>query len=79
MVKVVGLGTQDTFEEAQEFVERGGIKSFSMLWDPTFESWLQLGITAQPAAILFDREGRPVDQWAGNFNEAEVLALAEKA
>ena len=79
MVKVVGLGTQDSFEEAREFVQRGGIKSFSMLWDPTFESWRQLGITAQPAAILFDREGRPLDQWAGSFDEAEVLERAGKA
>jgi peroxiredoxin len=79
VVRVVGLGTQDSFEEAQEFVERHGTKSFSMLWDPSFASWRQLGITGQPAAILFDREGRPLERWVGPFDEGEVLDLARKA
>lgn len=50
-----------------------------MLWDPGFESWQRLGITAQPAAILFDRNGRPIERWLGPFDEAEVLDLARKA
>ena len=79
MVKVVGLGTQDSFEEAQKFVVRRGTTSFPMLWDPTFASWRRLGITGQPAAILFDREGRPLERWVGPFDEAEVLDLAGKA
>ena len=79
MVKVVGLGAQDSFEEAQEFVERRGTRSFSMLWDPTFDSWRPLGITATPTAILFDGAGSPLKRWLGPFDEAEVLDLAGKA
>lgn len=59
-------------------MERHGT-SFSMLWDPGFESWRQLGVTSQPAAILFDRAGRPLDRWLGPFDEGEVLDLAERA
>jgi hypothetical protein len=60
-------------------VARHGIKSFRMLWDPTFASWRQLRVTGQPAAILFDRHGRPLDRWVGPFDENEVLDLAAKA
>jgi hypothetical protein len=79
VVKVVGLGTQDSFEEAQEFVERHGTTSFPMLWDRSSESWRRLGITSQPVAILFDRSGQPIDRWFGPFDEREVLDLARKA
>ena len=55
MVNVVGLGAQDTFKEAQEFVDRYGTKSFPMLWDPELESWRKLGVTGTPTFALFAR------------------------
>lgn len=75
----MGLGTQDSFEEARDFVERYGTTSFPMLWDRGHDSWRRLGITGQPAAILFDRQGRPIDRWFGRFDEGEVLDLAREA
>ena len=76
---MVGLGTQDSFEEARDFVKRYGTTSFTMLWDRGHDSWRRLGISGQPAAILFDRHGRPIDKWLGQFDEAEVLDLARQA
>jgi hypothetical protein len=52
--------------------------SVTMLWDGSLKSWLELGVTAQPAAILFDRQGRPQERWQGPFDEDEVLALARR-
>lgn len=75
---MVGVGTQDSFEEARDFVERHGT-TFPMLWDRGHESWRRLGISGQPAAILFDRDGRPIDRWFGRFDQDEVLALARAA
>jgi peroxiredoxin len=72
---VIGLGTQDSFGEAEEFVDRYGT-TFTMLWDETFESWQAFGVTAQPAAILFSADGRPLQGWLGPFPEDEVLRLA---
>lgn len=77
-MRVVGLGTQDSFGEAQDFVATYGT-SFTMLWDPTFQSWNELGILGQPMAILVDRSGRKLGQWFGAFDEAEVLELAASA
>lgn len=75
---MVGLGTQDSLEEAEQFVQRYGA-TFKMLWDPTFQSWRALGITGQPAAILLDRNGEIIERWFGIFDEAEVLELASAA
>ncbi len=72
---MIGLGTQDTLGEAEEFVARYGT-TFTMLWDESFESWRELGVTSQPAAILFAPDGTPRKRWRGVFPEAEVLALA---
>jgi len=72
---VIGLGAQDTYQEALDFVENYGTKSFRMLYDESFESWDRLGIRGQPIAILFDTEGRGQTTWYGPFDEAEVLEL----
>ncbi len=75
-VEVVGLGTQDSVEEAQDFVREHGLRTPRMLYDPSFESWQRLGIRGQPAAILFDRDGIARAQWFGPFDEQQVLEIA---
>jgi len=73
---VIGLGTQDTLGEAESFLDKYGTKSFTMLWDKSFESWNAFNISSQPAAILFAANGKPIQGWQGAFPESEVLALA---
>lgn len=73
---MVGLGTQDDLALAEEFVESRGTKSFRMLWDPSFESWRDLGVYGQPAAMLLTPGGEKVSFWAGSFPQDEVLELA---
>ena len=73
---MVGLGAQDTYGEAIEFVEKYGTASFRMLYDESFESWSALGVRGQPTSILFDTNGRGQFVWYGPFDEQEVLDLA---
>lgn len=47
-----------------------------MLWDGSFESWTALGVTGQPAAILFAPDGTVLGGWRGTFPVDEVLDLA---
>ena len=75
-LRVIGLGTQDDLELARDFVADGGI-TFTMLWDETFESWVQLGIRGQPTAILFDADGTPLGTWNGFIDEDKVLDLID--
>lgn len=69
---MVGLGTQDTFAEAQDFREEHGV-SFPFLWDESFVSWRELGNTGQPAAVLFAADGTELARWSGMYDEREVL------
>ncbi len=50
-----------------------------MLWDQSFVSWQALGITAQPAAVLFEPDGTVITGWLGPFPKDEVLKLAAQA
>ena len=71
---MIGLGTQDTMDEAYDFVERFDL-TFTMLWDETFESWAHFQVSGQPAAILFAPDGTGLAGWMGAFPEEEVLRL----
>ena len=73
---MIGLGTQDSLGEAEDFIEDYGTQSFTMLWDESFQSWQALGISSQPAAVLFAADGTPISEWRGAFPEDEVLQLS---
>ncbi len=47
--------------------------TFTMLWDPTFESWRQLGISGQPAGMLLDSNGTNQISWRGGIPQSRVL------
>ena len=72
---MIGLGTQDSLGEAEEFVEDYGT-TFTMLWDESFESWIELGISSQPTAVLLTADGTIVTGWVGRFPADQVLELA---
>lgn len=74
-VQVVGLGTQDSLGEADEFVEDYGT-TFPMLWDESSQSWIELGVTSQPTAVMFTPDGTIITGWVGAFPEDQVLELA---
>jgi hypothetical protein len=76
---VIGLGTQDSLGQAGDFVENYGTESFTMLWDESFQSWQALGVTSQPAAVMFAADGTPITGWIGAFPEDEVLRLAAES
>lgn len=76
---VVGLGTQDSLGEAGEFVEDNGTTSFTMLWDESFQTWQEIGITSQPAAVLLAADGTPISGWVGPFPMDDVLRLAAES
>lgn len=75
---MIGLGTQDNFNQAQAFVARHAV-TFRMLWDRGFASWDHFGIQGQPASILVSTDGRELKRWIGPLDaddHAEVLRLA---
>ena len=73
---MIGVGAQDSLEQAQDFVAAYNTKSFPMLWDPSFESWIELGINGQPAGLLVTPDGEVVAGWRGGIPENDVLEAA---
>lgn len=76
---MIGLGTQDSSDDAVEFVENYETYSFPMYWDESFESWLAFGVTSQPAAALLSPTGELLGAWLGMFPIDGVLELAANA
>lgn len=50
-VDVVGLGTQDSIEEAHAFVREHGLRTLRMLYDPSPASRQQPGSRGQPQVL----------------------------
>jgi hypothetical protein len=76
---VIGLGTQDSADEAAEFVESYDTYSFPMYWDETFQSWASFGVQSQPAAALLAPDGSVLGGWFGAFPPDEVLSLVRNS
>ena len=47
-----------------------------MLWDPSSESWIELGINGQPAGLLPTPIGEVVASWRGGIPEDDMLEAA---
>jgi len=74
-VTVVGIGTQDDLGFAKDFIADTGVETPQMLWDPSFDSWRAMGITAQPTWILVSKDGSLLGGWVGPLPEDDILAL----
>lgn len=59
---------------ANDFVEDFGI-THTLLWDESFQSWAELGVSLQPSAKLYAADGTLLREWLGPFDEDEVLEL----
>lgn len=71
------MGTQDSFELAEDFVDRNGTATPLMTWDETFQTWDYYEVRGQPTLILVDRAGLPLGTW--NFLSDELVQLVEAA
>jgi hypothetical protein len=50
-----------------------------MLWDPTFESWANFGVSLQPSVLLLAPDGAMLGRWAGMPSDDDLLAAAAGA
>ena len=73
----MGLGTQDSLEDAADFVNGTGTSSLFMTWDASFETWSYYGVSSQPNAILVTATGEPIASWAGRLSTDDVLEAIE--
>ncbi len=73
-VAVVGVGTQDSLGEAEEFVNRHKLTTPTMVWDSGFKSWQAMNINSMPTWILYSPDGTVLGRWSGQFPESQITA-----
>ncbi len=70
----MGFGGGDTLEAGREFVAKHGL-SFPNLYDEARETWGALGVSGQPAWVLYDAGGALLGRGAGSIVADDILAL----
>lgn len=71
---VVGFGGGDSTEAGVAFVAEHGL-SFPNLFDESRDLWDQLGVSGQPAWILYGADGALLGRGAGAVVATEIAAL----
>lgn len=56
-----------------------GTTSFTMLWDPTYDTWTSLGVTSSPTTGLFAADGTFIAGWVGPMPEDDIVRLATES
>lgn len=67
---MIGLGTQQTIRDAEDFVSDTGPFTMPVFWDESGRSWAELGVVGQPTVALFLGDGTLVDTWFGSVDRA---------
>ncbi len=51
---MIGLGAQDNFGAAQEFIADVPLDDVNMLWDPSFSTWQAFGVRINSQMMITD-------------------------
>jgi len=74
---VIGLGAQDNFGAAQEFVAAGPLDGVDMLWDPSFSTWQAFGVRINSQMMLIDGELEGASDLFYGFGSNEQTQIIE--
>lgn len=75
-VDILGVGAQDSLDEAYEFLDSTATSDLAMVWDASGSSWVHYGVTNQPTVILLGADGQVAQTWFRDFVPSEILAAA---
>ena len=78
-MQVIGLGTQDDFAYAQEFVASGdlGGPELTFLWDPSFDTWRVFDIRRNSSMTLLRADLEGASEVFFGFSSAEQQAILD--
>jgi len=75
-IDILGVGAQDSLDEARAFLDETGTDGLTMVWDRTGESWVHYGVTSQPTVLVLGPDGSVTRTWFRDFQPDEILAAA---
>lgn len=77
---MIGLGAHGGLDDARAFQADVRVDPpLRMVFDESGDSWTDLGISVQPAAILFDAAGKELKRWFGPLDTGELTAALPAA
>jgi len=76
-VQVIGLGSQDSFAYAREFLATGGLETPTMLWDPSFATWQAFGVQANSQMMVISPDLTQGSNLIYGFNKGQQEAILE--
>lgn len=74
------MGTQDDFALARDFLDRTGVQTPLMLWDPSFATWSAFGVRTNSQMMVVTADLSRGSDLIYGFNDsqkAEILAFIE--
>lgn len=74
----MGVGSQDDFDEAVDFLDDTGIESFTMLWEQTGVAWAINQVRVNSSIQLFSYDLAHKSNVA-SFSEANSFAILNAA
>ena len=70
-VDMVGIGSRDDYELAEDFLADTGVGNFPLYWEETGQSWVDNAVAAQPYMILLI-DGEDVERWPGGASVRQL-------
>jgi hypothetical protein len=76
-VQVIGLGAQDDFPYAREFLESGGLATPTLLWDPSLATWQAFGVRANSQMMVVSPDLTQGSSLIYGFDESQREAILD--
>lgn len=77
---MIGLGTQDDFAYARDFLADTGVRTPTMLWDPGRSTWPAFGVRANSQMIVMSPDLEQGSNLIYGFDQSQqeaILSLIE--
>ncbi len=74
---MIGLGTQDDFALARDFLDRTGVETPTMLWDPGFSIWQAFGVQANSQMMVVSADLQQGTGLTYGFDDDRRAAILE--
>jgi hypothetical protein len=76
-VQVIGMGAQDDFGQARDFLDRTGVATPTMLWDPSFATWQAFGVQANSQMMVVSPDLAQGSSLLYGFNDDQQDAILD--
>lgn len=77
MIQVIGLGAQDDFTLAQDFISRTGTETPTMLWDPSLTTWIDYGVRTNSQMLVASADLATRSDLFRGFGDEQQAAILE--